>query len=96
MMFGFRVSGCNDCDECDYYVVILNGWDDCDEHSGWYGGWIEFSDGYDSWMGFSYECDECDDISSILWLFSGSSDNFETVSYDCCSFLAYIDWLLNG
>ena len=94
-IFSFRVSGCDDCDECDRCVVVSNGWDDCDEHYGWYSGWIEFLDEYDGWMGFSDECDECDSISYILWLFSGSSDNSESVSYDCCSFSADIDWLLN-
>ena len=54
-----RVSGFNDCDEYDCCVVVSNECNDCDEHSGWYGGWIEFSDGYDCWMGFSDECDEC-------------------------------------
>ena len=45
-------------------------------------------------MGFSDEFDECDGISSILWLFSGSSDNSVSVSYDCSSCSADIDWLL--
>ena len=30
-------------------------------------------------------------ISSILWLFSRSSDKSELVSHNCCSFLADID-----
>ena len=77
-------------------VVVSNECNDCDEHSGWYGGWIKFSGGYYGWMGLSDECDECDGISSMLWLFSGSSDNSESVSYDCCLFLADIDCLLNG
>ena len=67
-MFGFRVSGCDDCDDCERCVMVSNGLNEC---FAWYDDWIELSDGYDSWMGFSDECDECDDISSILWLFSG-------------------------
>ena len=39
--------------------------------------------------------DECDGISSKLWLFSGSSEDSESVSYGYL-FSADIDWLLNG
>ena len=69
--------------------MVSNEWDDCDEYSGWYGGWIEFSDEYDSWVEFSDECDEWDGISS------GSSEDPEWMSYGCCLFLVDIDWLLN-
>ena len=31
-----------------------------------------------------------------LWSFSGLSNNSESVSYDCCSFSADIDCLLNA
>ena len=47
-------------------------------------------------MGFSDECDEYDGISSILWLFSRSSEDSESVSYGCCLFSVDMDWLLNG
>ena len=45
-------------------------------------------------MGYSDKCDECNGISSILWLFSGSSDNSGSVSCDCFSFSADIDRLV--
>ena len=45
---------------------------------------------------FQMSVDECDGISSILWLVSGSSDDSESVSYTCSSFLADTYWLLNG
>ena len=47
-------------------------------------------------MGFLDEFDEYDSISSILWLFSGSSEGSESVPYGCCLFSSGIDWLLNG
>ena len=76
--------------------MVSNGWDVYDEYSGWYGGWIDFSDEYENWVVFSDENDECDGISSILWLFSRSSEDSKSVSYVCCMFSVDIDWLLNG
>ena len=45
---------------------------------------VELNFQMDVTMWFSDECDECDGISSVSWLFSGSLDNSESVSYDCC------------
>ena len=44
-MFGYKLCGCDDSDKCERCVVVSNEWDDCDEYSGWYGDWNEFSHG---------------------------------------------------